>query len=111
MIKEDILSFLDYMETVAAKGYFPETGNKVNLYISQMNIDTGYGYFYTNTVKLSLVRTFILNVASSYDEKAFEKLKNWIHLKKRFSTQISGSGEKQRIDFFKKQRQLVESNL
>jgi hypothetical protein len=108
LIKKDIYALLDYMEDVSKKGYFPETNNNVNLYISQTNVDTGYAYYSSNAGKLSMIRTFIMNVSASRDEKVFDNLKKWIHLKKRSSVQISGVDEKQRIDFFMAQRQLVD---
>jgi hypothetical protein len=108
-LKEEIHTFLDYMEDVTTKGYFPETNNNVNLYISQTNVDTGYAYYSSDVKKISMVRTFIRNIASSKDEKMFEKLKNWIHKKRRSSIQISGVAEKQRIDFFMEQRKITNT--
>jgi hypothetical protein len=109
LLKQDILAFLDYMEEVSRKGHFPETNNKVNLYISQTNIDTGYACYCSDKIKATKIRTFIMNVTVSRDERLFNDQRNWLHLKKRAAIQISGSDEKQRIDFFRQQRQLVDS--
>ncbi|MDR0863784.1 MAG: hypothetical protein LBO74_02475 [Candidatus Symbiothrix sp.] len=109
LIKQDILAFLDYMEEVSRKGHFPETNNKVNLYISKTNIDTGYACYCSDKIKASKIRTFIMNVTVSRDSRLFNDQRKWLHLKKRAAIQISGADEKQRIDFFRQQRQLVDS--
>jgi hypothetical protein len=109
LLKDDIHAFLDYMEDITTKGYFPETNNSINLYISQTNVDTGYGYYSSNIRNLSMIRTFIMNVASSEEEKMFENLKSWIYRKKRSSVQISGVDEKRRIDFFMEQRRIANT--
>jgi hypothetical protein len=109
LIKNDIYALLDYMSEVSSKGSFPETGNNVNLYISQVNIDTNYNYFHSDTVKISRVRAFIKNEIGSTNEEMATNFRNWMSLKKRTSTQISGVDERHRIEFFMKQHQLVDS--
>jgi hypothetical protein len=109
LLKENIYSFLKYMEEIASKGCFPDTKNKVDLFISRINIDTNYSYFYSETIKISGIRLFIKEMASSTDQIVFENFKNRMLAKKRSSVQISGVDEKQRIEFFKKQRELVNS--
>ncbi|MDR2129836.1 MAG: hypothetical protein LBP56_01480 [Odoribacteraceae bacterium] len=108
-LKEDILGLLDYLEVLAATGKFPETGNRVYLYISPINFDTNYCYLEGKTAKMSMIRTFVMNAVVSLDEHAFRKLKDGVLAMKRSSTLISESGEKHRIEFFEKQRALVES--
>lgn len=108
-IKQDILAFLDYMENVLIQGHFPGTNNKVHLYISRINIDTAYACYYSETLKVSKIRTFIMNVTVSKDHRLFNEQINWLRMSKRTAIQISGADEKQRIDFFRQQRKLVNS--
>lgn len=109
MIKNELFAFLDYMSEVSYKGCFPETGNQVNLYISQLNLDTNYSYFYSEEIKVSRIRTFIKHEMSSTDIGMAENFKKWMHLKKRSSVQISGVDEPKRIEFFMKQREIIEN--
>jgi hypothetical protein len=109
LLKIELLAFLDYMSEVSSKGCFPETGNKVNLYISQINLDTNYSYFYSKDTRLCRVRTFIKHEMFSTDVEMTENFKKWLNLKKRSSIQISGVDERQRIEFFMRQRQLIDS--
>ena len=109
LIKNDLLALLDYMSEVSSKGYFPETGNNINLYISQLNIDTNYNYFYSDTTKLCRIRAFVKYDFSSTNEEMTTNFRSWMNLKKRSSINISGVDEKSRIEYFMKQRQLVET--
>lgn len=107
-IKNDLYALIDYMSEVAAKGHWLETGNKVNLYISHINIDANYSYYYSETVKICRVHAFVKNEISTSNPATVENFKNWMQLKKRSSVLISETNEKARIDFFKKQQQLVD---
>ena len=109
LIKNDLHALLDYMSEVSTKGCFPETGNPVHLYISQINIDTNFNYFYSDTMKLCRIRAFVkYEIASTNDEIA-TNFRHWMNLKKRTSIKISGVDERSRIEFFMKQRQLIDT--
>ena len=108
LIKGDLLNFLDYMSKVAEKGCWLETGNKVNLYISHINIETNYSYFYSEEVKLCMVHAFVKNEIYTTNPMMIENFKRWMQLKKRASVLISEADERSRISFFREQRELVE---
>jgi hypothetical protein len=106
-IKEELFFFLDYIEEMTISGCFKETGNQVRLYISEVNIETNYSYLLTQKYSLSLIWTFILTSVASLDEDAFLKMKSWFQSLIRTSTLITITGEKQRIVFFEKQREII----
>ena len=108
LIKNDLHNLLDYLHEVAAKGCYPETRNKVTLYVSQLNIDTNYSYVYTQDVKICFVQVFDKYEIYSFDLEMVENFKTWMQRKKKMSTQISEVDEKSRFEFFDKQRQLVD---
>ncbi|MDR2971401.1 MAG: hypothetical protein LBU83_05680 [Bacteroidales bacterium] len=108
-IKEALYSLLDYLMLIASDGRYPETQKKVNLYISQINIDTNYSYFYTEQFKACRVHAFGKYDISTYELEMISLFKNLMHLKKRASIQISEVNEKSRIEYFMKQRKLVDS--
>ena len=108
LIKTDLYAFLDYMSNVASKGCWPETNNKVSLYISCINIDTNYNYYYSETFKMCRVHAFSKSEISSSDPEMIEEFVAWMQLKKRASVLISETDEKSRIEFFWKQRELIE---
>jgi len=107
-IKEELHALLDYMAEIANKGCYPETYNKVNLYISQIAIDTSYSYFDTDTLKTCSIHAFGKFDISSYDLNMVASFQDWMNAKKRSSIQISEVNEKKRIEFFGRQREVVE---
>jgi len=109
LLKNDLNDLLDYLSVVAMKGCFPETKNKVNMYISNLNIDTNYiYYYYDGEVRMSCINVFEKNEVFSQNLLFGKNLKNWMQIKKRASVQISETDEKNRIEFFTKQRKLID---
>ena len=109
LIKKDLHLFLDYMWEVSTQGCWPETGNKVNLHISYLNIDTNYNYYYSDEYKVCRVHAFAKSEIYSNDPVMIEDFIAWMQLKKRASIQISVADEKNRIEFFMTQRNLVDA--
>jgi len=109
LIKKDLLALIDYLWEVANRGCYPETQNKVNLYISQLKIETGYCYTVTPELNVFYIHVFDMHEIYSFHSEMVSNFISWMQLKKRASIQISEVDEKNRIEFFSKQRQLAES--
>lgn len=109
LLKKEIHTLLDYMQEIAIRGYYPETQKKVNLYVSQLNIDTYYSYYYTEQLKMCRIHAFGKLDINSYDLNMVNNFKVWMNQKKRTSIQISEVNEKSRIEYFTKQRRLVDT--
>ena len=107
-IKEDLFSMLDYLEKMAVTGQFQETGNLVNLYISDIDITTSYTYLESENIHFSMIKTFILSSVNSMDENTFEKMKKWIQSLIKISTLITLTNERQRVLYFEKQRKIID---
>ncbi|MDR1937675.1 MAG: hypothetical protein LBQ73_04135 [Tannerellaceae bacterium] len=106
MLKEELLLMIDILEQLASKGEH-ENGKKVYFYISNINFEATYSYLCTNTFRLSFIRLYAINTISTTDWNVFEYQQNWIQSLKKYSTLISVSGEMQRVQFFERQRSLV----
>ena len=106
-IKEELFAFLNYFEEIAVNGCFDETGTQVDIYISDVNLDSNYNYMKINDICISLVRTFNINAVMGRDKTSYERIKNWIQSLKRTSTLISRSAAVFRAEFFEKQRALI----
>ena len=106
-IKDDLLSLLDYLEAIAISGQFKETGNAVNLYISDIDIATNYACMESESIHFCMVKMFLLSSVSSMDENTFEKMKRWIQSLIKISTLITLTNELQRVLYFEKQREIV----
>ena len=111
LIKTDLYALLDYLWEVATNGYYPETKNKVNLYISNLNVNTNYSYTYTNQANICFVHVFDKYEIYTYHPEMVLNFKSWMQLKKRASYQISEVDEKSKIEYFSKQRKLVDTLL
>ncbi|MCL2328334.1 MAG: hypothetical protein FWC39_07450 [Bacteroidetes bacterium] len=108
-LKTALYALLDYLEEVASKGYFPETGRKVQIYISTLNISTNYSYFYCGEIISCCVHAFSMYDIFSYNSEISEDFKVWMQKKKRASILISEADIRSRIEFFKKQREIIDS--
>ena len=107
-IKKELYTLLDYLHEVANKGCYPETQNKVNLFISQLNVETNYTYTLAPNANICFVIVFEVYEIFSLNAEMVSKFMAWMQLKKKTSIQISEVDEKSRIEFFKKQRALVD---
>jgi hypothetical protein len=108
-VKEDIFRLLDFLEHIATFGVFEETGNSVNIYITDVDITNSYAYIRGEDTNLCLIKAFFLTSATSTDEVIYETTKNWITATLRLSTLISVANERQRVLYFEKQRAIVRS--
>jgi hypothetical protein len=109
LIRKDLHNLLDYMLEVAHKGCYPETQNKVNLYISMLNIDTNYAYAFSPEVTFCMVNAFGKNEIFTYNPEMVANFMSWMQLKKKTSIQISEVDERSRIEYFMKQKQWIET--
>lgn len=108
LLKDDIYLFLNDLERYTNRGAF-DTGKKVYIYISNLHFEATYNYIDSKYHKLTMIRSFTLSDAYSLDEKIFQNMKRWTQFLKRTSILISESGEIERIRFFDKQREMVDS--
>jgi len=108
LIKEELHALLDYIFEIASRGYYPETQQKVNIYTSQIAINTNYSYIYTEKLKTCRIHAFGKFDISSYDSTMVENFREWMNLKKKSSVLISEVNEKKRIEFFGGQRRIVD---
>ncbi|MDR1739979.1 MAG: hypothetical protein LBR45_04405 [Bacteroidales bacterium] len=109
LIKNDLCALLDYMSEVADKGCWPETSNKVDLYISNINIQTNYSYYYSDIFKVFRVHVFAKSEIYTYNPAFINRFRTWIHFTKAASTLISQADLKTKIEFFRKQYELVQT--
>ncbi|MDR2918706.1 MAG: hypothetical protein LBV72_05000 [Tannerella sp.] len=107
VIKASLHLFLNDLERYAIKGQFDE-GGKVNIYISNIHFEGNLNYINSKQYKFAIIRAFTLNDIYSTDEIVCAEMKKWCLFLKRASTLISQSSELKRIEFFGKQRELVE---
>lgn len=106
VLRDELFGMLDEMEKLAVNGEFPN-GNKVFLYLSDIDFESSYSYVTTSKHQAVNIGLFSLNGLRTPDPQMYEYVKKWIKTQSRFSTLISGSGELRRIHYFKRQREIV----
>ena len=109
LIKNDFLEMLDYLEKLAARGRYEETGNEVSIYLSELLLETSYSTIKSQNLYFSQFKTFFLNSNISLDEDVYNKMSKWILGLQRKATLISVSGEKIRSEFFNTQRKIIHT--
>lgn len=107
-VKEELLAYIDFLERIVTKGKF-DTGNILQMYIIDLSSDAGYSYLETKDLHLSMIGAFAFNQVVSLDENALSIMKARIDSLLRVSTLISESGATVRIEFFKAQRDIVNT--
>lgn len=108
-IKNELILFLDYLETIAIDGCYPESGNKVSIYISEIKPRSGFGYARSENYNVSFVKLFTFDGIVSFSKKCYEDTCNWFKSYERASTLISVSSEINRTTFFEEQRRILDN--
>ena len=108
VMKQELNRLLDEMEQIAARGEYPN-GNKVYLYLSNINFEATYTFLEKGSFQLCMFRLYAINYMDSQHPEICRAQKEWIQSLKRYSTLISQSGEIQRMIFFTKQREIVDT--
>lgn len=109
LIKQDLYALLDYLLEIANTGCFPETQNKVQIFVSLLNINTNYSYLFNGIKESAHIHAFNLYDNICYNPKVIEELKAWMNRTKKISVQISEADERGRIEFFRKQREVIDT--
>lgn len=107
-LKKEFLELLDEIENLACNGGYPN-GNKVNIYISSIDFEASYTHMEKPGFQLSVFHLFAIDYIHSQNPDICYEQKRWIDSLKRYSTLISQCAEKQRMTFFNKQREYVNS--
>lgn len=105
-IKAELLVLINELEELAVRGK-NKYGSDVKIYISNINFEATHSYLETSSIQLCMMRMYSINSITTQDSEMFSYLKEWIQSLKKFSTLISESGEMQRIQFFKQQRETI----
>lgn len=108
-VKNDLYRFLNDLNLFADKGYYPDTGKRFELYVSDSSIDVTYAYMWSEKVFVSMYTSFVLLTTSSMEKIPFQNVSEWIKSLRRSSEQISLANERERILFFKQQKDIVDS--
>lgn len=109
-LKTELLDLLVYMENLAKRGSY-DTGKELNIYLADVDIDAAYAHMECNDTEYAVNVLYFIDILVYQNTRMCHKQKKWIDLLKKFSTHITQTGEKERFDFFSKQRDMIENIL
>lgn len=109
IIKREIHLMLNDLERLVAEGDSGHNFEKIEFYISNINIGITYVYAWSKAYKFSYMVNLTVLSTINEDERACENVRKWVKSLKKISTLISGTGERERLLFFKEQHQIVDS--
>lgn len=107
-IKDELLDLLSRAEYTATHEKTDHNG-KALIYIANIDFDSNYTYVSGQDYERAFIELYFLNTISTSDSKICKAQKDWIDSLKKYSTLISMSGNIERIAFFKKQQDLINS--
>ena len=107
-LKNELELLLHELEQISAKGEF-SNGNKVAIYLSNIDFEATYSYIEKKDFQISLLRVYSINSMDSQSPRICGIQKDWIQSLKRHSTLISESGESQRITFLEQQKSFIDT--
>ncbi len=108
ILKQQELLIIDELENIAANGKF-NNGAPVSIYITNSYFDASYNYIKGNGFEACGIGAYGLNFLSCTDKQIIKNHKLWIDSLIKYSTYITQSGEVQRLLFFNKQRERINS--
>ncbi|WP_165021633.1 hypothetical protein [Dysgonomonas sp. ZJ279] len=108
LIKQEILDLIGYVEDIAESGTY-STGEKFFIYLSNINIEASYSHFQYADNQYAHLRLYGISGVDTQSAQSCEKQKEWIDSIRRHSTLISASGQVYRYEYFRKQRESVNS--
>lgn len=106
-LKEELLDLLAFIENITETGTF-KTGSEVSIYLSDVALEGSYIHLESDNFEGSLQYMYFVDTLSFNNPIICQMQKNWIESLKRYSTLITQTGDMQRIEFFNKQRKLIE---
>lgn len=107
-LKDELHKLLTFIEDLTATGTYGN-GTEVIIFLSEIDLDTSYVHIEYEDKDFCANWTYFIDVFLFDNPKMSKKQKEWIELLKRYSTQITQTGEVQRFAFFNKQRQLIDA--
>jgi hypothetical protein len=110
MLYHEISSLINTLENYADYGRY-DTGNTIEIYVSDIAFDCSYSYLIGEKEVFSVTSAYVLPGYVSLERKICNEMKDWIQRLKKNSTLISGAGQYAKITFFEKQRELLKNTL
>ncbi|MDH6303637.1 hypothetical protein M2459_000429 [Parabacteroides sp. PF5-5] len=107
-IKDELYQGLDRMEEKTNDGKISKKGNKFEIYLCDLNVNKTELYMWSEKMSSYTIPIFGPHRINSTDKEACTVARRWIQRMRGASILISESAEKEKIQFFKKQREELK---
>jgi len=107
-LKNETFGLLDDLERDATNGV-NQNNVPFNMFLCNSNFDASYLCFAGDEYKVVSTQLFGAGFYFFKDARIIDRMTNWINILIKNSTLVSISGEKQRLEFFRNQRMIVDA--
>ena len=104
---EQLLDMTDAIHSRAAKGVKGVHGTPLKFYISETDLNNNFVLFKKNGATNCTIKLFTINHFYISDQRFCVETEKWLNTAIQRATLVSGSSEKQRRQFFDRQRQKI----
>jgi len=110
LLKDDLMRIINVIEERAVTGK-TSLGKEVMIYLSNIDFDMDSTYIKGTKHEQSIIHIYQMNALASSDTRVCQMQLAWIESLRKYSTLITQSGDRERVEFFKKQRDMVNTML
>lgn len=111
ILKKEIISLINDLETISITGLSNETGRPVEIFLSNIHFDSSYIFYESEEFEIAHFRLFTINGIRSDNSRICEKQKRWLESLRQSSTCITLSNAVFRKKYFKDQEALINKIL
>ncbi len=109
LLCQELHASIDELENAATYGYYEDDTVPLDIYISELKLDTTYLYVQLRNKPAAYFSGYSINLFKTLDEDICQIQENWLKSLKRYSSAITQANEIYRYSFFNKQRKIVDT--
>ncbi len=110
-IRNDIYDTVDYIDELLRKGYFPDTRQSINMYLSSKPIPIDMNILESTHMNVGIVYMMQIHPVVNLIPETYQTLKEWFYSFMPSSIQITMSNEEKREEYLLRQRKLIDSTI
>ncbi|GEM_PF-3949583 len=107
-LKGYVADYIDLLESITGTDSFGPYKAKCAIYISELDYNSSFLYFYTGKGSFSSIQMYMLGWHISFDAECNQLVKMWFDEMKESSVLITQSNFNRRMLFFEEQRKLLK---
>lgn len=111
-IKAELHTMLyQFEETLKSNKMILQGPKEIDIYIADVNLGAGFSYLLSKNNRCSSFYTYFIGADFNDDYSTTTQLHEWMNSMKKICTLISGSGVRERRNFFNQQHRIVDAMI